>query len=368
MDKPLVTISIPNYNYGHYLNQCLDSVLAQTYPNIEVHFSDNASTDDSFDIAYSYRKKFRERGIKMVLKENKTNVGSYRNSQLSSAGAWGKYIYTLASDDAIYPEFIERCVSVLEAFPNVGTVIVNRDEINERGEIKKLAPFYNESCIIDGDAQAGVYMLAGIAIPGQRINSRDVLSKVAAHMRSWNVAGDWYDNFLFACVSDVAYIKDSLMCYRVHSGNETNESERKLLGITEHYQLIHAFLDLANVFDLKKPQERYGDAVKHLGEMCPRYALRMMRDHQIDAARRYLKLALVFNEDMANNEDYKSLDAILKCDDDELITKKAESFRRQRNLNRTKSYDPPEGYQPLAFKKVNGELKPYLRTNKNARD
>ncbi len=42
MDMPLVTISIPNYNYGHYLSYCLDSVLAQTYPNIEVHFSDNA--------------------------------------------------------------------------------------------------------------------------------------------------------------------------------------------------------------------------------------------------------------------------------------------------------------------------------------
>ena len=346
-NKPLVTISIPNYNYGHYLSYCLDSVLAQTYPNIEVHLSDNASTDNSFDIAYEYRKKFRERGICFRLTENKHNVGSYRNSQISSSGASGKYIYTLASDDAIYPEFIERCVEVFEHYPNVGTVIVNRDEINERGEIKKLPPFYNRSCIIDGEAQASVYMLAGIAIPAQRMTSNAALRKAAPYMRTWNVAGDWYDNFLFACAGDVAYIKDSLICYRVHTGNETNESERKLLGILEHFQLINAFVDIANNFGMEKPQARYGEAVKHLGEMCPRYALRMMRDRQPEAARKYLQLALVFNEEMEENKDYRELREILKFRDEEKILEAAEAFRARRNLNRTRSYDPPEGSVPL---------------------
>lgn len=348
-EKPLVTISIPNYNYGHYLSYCLDSVLAQTYPNIEVHLSDNASTDNSFDIAYEYRKKFRERGIYFRLTENKVNVGSYRNSQISASGASGKYIYTLASDDAIYPEFIERCVDVFEQYPNVGTVIVNRDEINEKGEIKKLPPFYNTSCVMDGESQASVYMLAGIAIPAQRMTTRGVLSRVAPYMRTWNVAGDWYDNFLFACAGDVAYIKDSLICYRVHTGNETNESERKLMGILEHFQLINSFVDIANTFGLEKPQARYSEAVRHLGEMCPRYALRMIRDYQIEAARKYLQLALVFNEDMAENQDYKDLKEILRLKDDAKILEEAEAFRARRNLNRTKSYDPPEGWQPLVF-------------------
>ena len=60
--EPLVSIVIPNYNYGQYLRECFDSILAQTYTNYEVIFRDNASTDDSFQIAMEYYYKFRKNG------------------------------------------------------------------------------------------------------------------------------------------------------------------------------------------------------------------------------------------------------------------------------------------------------------------
>lgn len=344
---PLVTVAIPNYNYGHYLEYCLESVLAQTYPNIEVHFSDNASTDNSYEIAQKYRKIFKEKGIYFKIADNKRNIGSDKNSKMATRESEGEYIYTLASDDAIYPKFIETCVSIMEEHHNVGTVIVNRDEIDEHGNITPLVPFYNTNCIIDGDAQAGVYMMAGIAIPGQRMTKITVINQIQSFMRNWNVAGDWYDNFLYACVGDVAYVKDSLMAYRVHTGNETNESERKLLGITEHYQLIHAFLDVADAYGLKKPRERYEEAVKHLGEMCPRYALKMLDNDLPAIAKKYLRLALVYNEEMEQSEDWKALRHIARDDNAERIKNEVAAFKRTRNLNRTKSYDPPEGWRPL---------------------
>lgn len=58
-----VSILIPNYNYGCYLSECFDSILNQTYNDIEVIFSDNASTDDSMKIAESYRDKFSARNL-----------------------------------------------------------------------------------------------------------------------------------------------------------------------------------------------------------------------------------------------------------------------------------------------------------------
>ncbi len=349
MRQPLVSVCIPNYNYGQYLENCFESILNQTYPNIEVHFSDNASTDDSYEIAQKYRKLFRERGIYFKVNENKRNLGSYKNSIMAGRDSEGEYLYTLASDDAIYPRFIETCVNILENYRNVGTVIVNRDEIDEKGNITPLVPFYNQNCLIDGDAQAGVYMMAGIAIPGQRLTKRSSFDVIRPFLRTWNVAGDWYDNFLYACAGDVAYVKESLMCYRVHTGNETNESERRLLGITEHYQLIHAFLAVADAFGLKKPKERYEEAVKHLGEMCPRYALKMLDNNLPAIARKYLQLALVYNEEMEQNEDWKALKYIARDDDAVRIKEEVVAFKSARNLDRTKSYDPPEGYLPLAI-------------------
>ena len=59
--KPEISVIIPNYNYGVYLANCFDSILAQTYHNIEVIFRDNNSTDSSMDIAMEYYKKFKEK-------------------------------------------------------------------------------------------------------------------------------------------------------------------------------------------------------------------------------------------------------------------------------------------------------------------
>ncbi len=52
--NPLVSVLIFNFNYGRFLRECFDSVLRQTYPNLEVCFSDNASSDDSWLIATEY--------------------------------------------------------------------------------------------------------------------------------------------------------------------------------------------------------------------------------------------------------------------------------------------------------------------------
>lgn len=346
MNKPLVTVCIPNYNYGHYLRHCLESVYNQTYENIDVHFSDNASTDDSYDIAQEYRKKFKKRGIYFKVIENKRNVGSDKNSKIASRGAEGEYIYTLASDDAINPTFIERCIAVFENNPSVSTVITHREEIDENGKLHRNPPFYNVDCIIDGESQAAVYMMAGIAIPGQRMVRKSALGKVGAFMRQFQVAGDWYDNFLYSMAGDVAYITDPLCQYRVHTGNETNESELKLLGTTEHYQLINAFCDVANNFGLTKPQARYEEAVEKLGMMCLRYALKMYKNKRNDVAYRYLLLAPVYYQGVFTEEQYELLLAMKDLYGDEL-EKAIIEFESKFVMARNASYNPPEGYKML---------------------
>ena len=114
---PLVSIVIPNYNYGKYLRECFDSILAQTYTNYEVIFRDNASTDDSFEIAIEYYHKFKKRGNYFLLHNNKYNYGSDTNTNLGMRDASGQYVYTLASDDAIEPDFLKKTISVLEKKP-----------------------------------------------------------------------------------------------------------------------------------------------------------------------------------------------------------------------------------------------------------
>lgn len=339
---PLVSICVPNYNYGHYLGYCLDSILNQTYPNLEVLFRDNNSTDNSFEVALSFKKKFEEKGIYYNIAYNKRNVGSDLNSQMLRASVEGEYFYHLASDDAIEPNFIQRVISIFQKYPSVATVITHRKEIDENGEVHETPPFYNRDCIIKGEDQAAVYMMAGIAIPGQRMFRNSALAPIGKYMRVFNVAGDWYNNFLVSMVGDVAYITDPLCQYRVHTGNETNESEKNLQGIFEHYQLINSFVNISKDFGMKKPAVRYDEAVEKLGTMCLRYAFKMMKCGYRDIAHRYLLLSPVFKRNIMKDEKYKLLMEMVLVSEEQTAEKIAE-FDKKYNLNRTVSYDPPEG-------------------------
>lgn len=341
-NKPLVSIAIPNYNYGRYLENCFESVLNQTYDNIEVIFRDNNSTDDSMKIAMEYYDKFAQKGIPFMIANNRYNIGSDRNTNLCLNDATGKYHYTLASDDAVAPTFIERCVDVLENNPNVCMVIAHRIEMDEYGNLTETPSFYNRDCIIDGEEQAAVFMMAGIAIPGQRMCRVAALSKVKKYGRIHSVAGDWYRNFLYACCGDVAYITEPLFYYRVHTGNETSVSEDKLIGSFEHYLLLDSFVEIANELGMSKPQKRYAEAVKKLGSMCLRYALKMYENEKNEVARKYLRLALVYDESIEESKEYGML-LNMKNLEGTLLKESIVEYKNKFEYNRTVSYDPPEG-------------------------
>lgn len=348
-NKPLVSICIPNYNCGYNLEHCLDSVLHQTYPNIEVLISDNNSTDNSYEIAYAYKKKLEEKGVYCHLNNNKHRVGNDTNSKIAAQKSEGEFVYVLSSNDAIKPEFVDKCVSVFEEYPSVGMVICNREELDENGVISKQIPFYNTSCIINSEEQSTVFMMDDIAIPAQRMVRKGIIVKTNQYQRTWNVAKDWYDNFLYACFGDVAYLKDDLVQHCAQTRNETNESEKRLMEVFEYYQLINAFVDLAKSCGMQKPILRYEEAIAHIGDICLGYTVRMLCDSQFIAAKRYILLAPVMNPRIVDDVRYIQLKEIINMTDGAEARKKAIAFKDMNNLARVKSYDPPDGSTLLKF-------------------
>jgi len=350
-EEPLVSICIPNYNYGQYLRHCLDSVIAQTYSNIEVIIQDNASTDDSYEIITEYQSKYLrgESGVYIDAARNKRNKGSDLNSIICSSRVEGKYLMFLSSDDAIKPTFIEKCVKVMEENQNVSMVMVHRDEIDENGNLYETPPFYNTSCIVNGEDQAAVFMMAGIAVPSQILQRTESNRKMNQYrFYQLSVAGDWYNNFLLSCVGDIAYLKESLCEYRIHTGNETNESEKNLVGIFEHFIIINAFRSTANSIGYREAEVRYPKAVEKLGTMCLRYALKMLQNKEFLSAKKYLHLAPVLKVDIEKDEMYKKLWNLVELEGKEQFEEELNRFERENVLVRTVSYDPPAGYRKLS--------------------
>ena len=106
-----ISVIIPVYNVEKYLYRCVDSVLGQTYYNIEVILIDDGSTDSSPEICDEYQK--RDKRVKVIHKKN-SGAASSRNIGLSSAK--GDYIAFIDSDDYIELDMYENMMKINEEY------------------------------------------------------------------------------------------------------------------------------------------------------------------------------------------------------------------------------------------------------------
>lgn len=102
-----VSVIIPVYNVEHYLARCLDSVLHQTYYDIEIIMVDDASSDGSMAIAEQYQKQYRN----IVLVKHKRNQGLMMTRRDGYLVATGEWIMFLDSDDALPKDAVEKLVN-----------------------------------------------------------------------------------------------------------------------------------------------------------------------------------------------------------------------------------------------------------------
>lgn len=123
--KELVTVIIPVYNVEKYIHKCIESVISQTYKNIEIILIDDGSIDNSGIICDEYMKK--DSRIRVIHKENK-GVSNARNSGIELAN--GKYVTFVDSDDYLSSKYIEVLYECM-INNNVDLVISNGIDIYE---------------------------------------------------------------------------------------------------------------------------------------------------------------------------------------------------------------------------------------------
>ena len=110
-----VTIGIPVYNVGRYIRRTLDSVLGQTFPDLEVLICDDCGTDDSIDIVKEYQQTHpRGRDIRILHQPQNMGIGAGRNRMIAEAR--GQYFYSLDGDDTIALNTIELLYNTAQQY------------------------------------------------------------------------------------------------------------------------------------------------------------------------------------------------------------------------------------------------------------
>ena len=215
MSNPLVSVVIDNYNYDQFLGQAIDSVLNQTYGNIELIVVDDGSRDDSKEIIQSYGDK-----LIPIFQENSGQLAAI-NTGFSRAS--GKYVCFLDSDDYYHIEKVEKIVKAFEDHPNWVQISHPWISVDQGGKKRGVSAsnrmsYGNVSNLL---LRTGRY---ASGITSSLAYKRDVLERIfpIPLIKGENTYVGYIDSFLNTTVpfyGEVGCVNEALMFYRIHGNN-----------------------------------------------------------------------------------------------------------------------------------------------------
>jgi len=128
---PLVSVICLSYNHEAYVVEALNSVINQTYPNIELLIADDCSSDHSVGVIQDWLKHHPN----IYFLANEKNLGNTKTFNQLAKKAKGEFIIDLAADDVLLPNCIEKQVTTFQnsKYENLGIVYGNLIEIDENG-------------------------------------------------------------------------------------------------------------------------------------------------------------------------------------------------------------------------------------------
>ncbi len=124
MKEELVSVCIPAYNSGKFITRTIESVLNQSYSNIEVVVIDDGSTDDTVEKV----KAIADDRIRLICNEH--NLGMTGNWDKCVRSCSGEYIKLIPADDCVYKDCIRKSVDILVKHPDISLVVVGTELVD----------------------------------------------------------------------------------------------------------------------------------------------------------------------------------------------------------------------------------------------
>jgi glycosyltransferase involved in cell wall biosynthesis len=152
-----LTVGIPTFNGAKHIEQTIESVLVQALDMeadlIEILISDNASEDDIWEIATSYKKKYP---TVFSIYRNEKNVGYDRNIDLIYKRAIGDYVWPLADDDILSSDALSKVLAVINLYPEVDLLFVGGVPESSAAKENMLCINRNDFFVLTGFRSGGI--------------------------------------------------------------------------------------------------------------------------------------------------------------------------------------------------------------------
>lgn len=237
--KPLVSVLMPAYNHQNYVQEAIESIINQTYKNIELIVVDDGSSDGTWQKIQEMQQQCKKRFVRVVL-QTKENEGTCATLNKMLDLAQGEFVYLIASNDKAKPQAIEKEVDFLTKHKDYALVVGDDEIIDSSSKVcywdYKQNTVYNKNsadfttfaeflkCHRD-DFGSYDRLYQGNHIPNGYLVRKSIFDKIGKFTREAPLE-DWWLMLQIAKYAKMKFFNEILYSYRWHSSNTIKNGEK----------------------------------------------------------------------------------------------------------------------------------------------
>lgn len=230
--KSKVSVIIPNYNANKYILRCIESVIKQTYKNIEIIVIDDGSTDKSWKTIQEINEKYENI---ITFRQHNLNAAIARNKGIDLAS--GKYILFLDSDDELFESSIEIMVDKIEN-TCADMVIGNFVSINENNLITESHKIIKEDSVCENVLD----YIDTVPNPSNKLFQLDIIKKNSIFFGNVRIGQDlnFFLKYISVC-NKIALVNYDIYMWRILESSMSNINSLRIFDITESFNDVKKF-------------------------------------------------------------------------------------------------------------------------------
>lgn len=302
MNYPLVTIIVPCYNHEKFVMDCLNSLINQTYKNIELLIVDDNSTDNSYRIISDYKERLEQRFVRTLIKKNPINKGLVYNLNSMIKISNGDYIKLIASDDFLLKDSVENMVKyalenqTADVFYSNAYLVGENSTYDNDGSYGFNKFFYNEKPLSGKNLTSELCAKSFICAPTAFIPKK-TYDKYGLYDENY-IFEDWSYWLKVSVTGEFSYLDYPTVCYRISTNSLSH-----FAGI-EFFEKQNKFFD-QKLFLLKQYRNYWTDnSIKDFLNDELNYAI---GNSNIDLSKKILKIIRYYHCEISLKTKFKYL-------------------------------------------------------------